>query len=100
MQADPPKADPTKRKRGWFQFSLRSLLIGVAVVAVVAAVVSRLPNELTLQQLRSIKIGMSEDDVREWVGRPDGVRLNDDGSAHWEYGSFFPDTVEFKIGRV
>jgi hypothetical protein len=26
MQTEPPKADPPKRKRRWFQFSLRDLL--------------------------------------------------------------------------
>src|SRR5437660_677517 len=26
MQTEPPKADPPKRKRRWFQFSLRSLM--------------------------------------------------------------------------
>jgi hypothetical protein len=27
MQADPPIAEPPKRKRRWFQFSLRTLMI-------------------------------------------------------------------------
>jgi hypothetical protein len=40
MEAEPPKADPPKRKRRWFQFSLRSLLIGVTLLAVVCAYVS------------------------------------------------------------
>jgi hypothetical protein len=30
MQTEPPKAEPPKRKRRWFQFSLRTLMIGVA----------------------------------------------------------------------
>jgi hypothetical protein len=34
MQAEPPKADPPKRKRRWFQFSLRSLLIVVTALAI------------------------------------------------------------------
>jgi hypothetical protein len=34
MQTEPPKADSPKRKRRWFQFSLRSLLIFTIVVAV------------------------------------------------------------------
>jgi hypothetical protein len=34
MEAEPPKVDPPKRKRRWFQFSLRSLLIGVTLLAV------------------------------------------------------------------
>ena len=38
MQSEPPQADPPKRKRRWFQFSLRSLLIGVTVLAVICAV--------------------------------------------------------------
>jgi hypothetical protein len=34
-------ADPPKRKRRWYQFSLRSLLIGVALLAVACGYVSR-----------------------------------------------------------
>jgi hypothetical protein len=35
MDADSPKAaDPPKRKRRWFQFSLRTLLIGVTLLAI------------------------------------------------------------------
>ncbi len=33
MEAEPPKADPLKRKRRWFQFSLRTLMIGGTVLA-------------------------------------------------------------------
>jgi hypothetical protein len=39
MQTDPPKAKPPKRERRWFQFSLRSLLIGVALLALACAYV-------------------------------------------------------------
>jgi hypothetical protein len=35
MELEPPNADQPKRKRRWFQFSLRSLLIGVKLLAVV-----------------------------------------------------------------
>jgi hypothetical protein len=37
MQTELPKADPPKRKRRWFQFSLRSLMIVVTVVACLVA---------------------------------------------------------------
>jgi hypothetical protein len=36
MQTEPPQAGPPKRKRRWYQFSLRTLLIGVTVVALLA----------------------------------------------------------------
>jgi hypothetical protein len=39
MEAEPPEADPPKRKRRWFQFSLRTLLIGVTLLAVPCAYV-------------------------------------------------------------
>ena len=39
MEAEPQKADPPKRKRRWFQFSLRTLLIGVTLLAVPCAYV-------------------------------------------------------------
>jgi hypothetical protein len=35
MEAEPPKADLPKRKRRWFQFRLRTLLIGVTLFCVV-----------------------------------------------------------------
>jgi hypothetical protein len=33
MEADPPVAAEPKHKRRWFQFRLRTLMIGVALVA-------------------------------------------------------------------
>jgi hypothetical protein len=40
MEAEPTKADPPKRKRHWFQFSLRTLMIGIAILAILCAYVS------------------------------------------------------------
>jgi hypothetical protein len=37
MQSEPPEADPPKRKRRWFQFSLRTLMIAVTLLAVSCA---------------------------------------------------------------
>ena len=34
MEAEPPHAEPPKRKRRWFQFSLRSPLVFTAAIAV------------------------------------------------------------------
>jgi hypothetical protein len=34
LEGEPTKTDPPKRKRRWFQFSLRTLLIFTAVVAI------------------------------------------------------------------
>jgi hypothetical protein len=39
MQSEPSKADPPKRKRRWFQFSLRTLMIAVTLLAMVLAYV-------------------------------------------------------------
>ncbi len=35
MQTEPSQAEPPSRQRRWFQFSLRTLLIGVTVFCVV-----------------------------------------------------------------
>ena len=40
METEPPKASPAKRKRRWFQFSLRTLLLGVTVLALVCGYVN------------------------------------------------------------
>jgi hypothetical protein len=37
MEAEPSKAEPPKRKRRWFQFSLRTLMIVVTLLAVAVA---------------------------------------------------------------
>jgi hypothetical protein len=50
MQIEPSKADPPKRKRRWFQFSLRILLIVITIMAVQIAVC--LPLLLERQQQR------------------------------------------------
>ena len=42
MEADPLKAEPPKRKRRWFQFSLRTLLIFMLVCAVACAWLGRM----------------------------------------------------------
>ena len=34
MEAEPTKAEPPKRKRRWFQFSLRTLMIAVTLFTV------------------------------------------------------------------
>jgi hypothetical protein len=101
MQDEPPK-----RKRRWFQFSLRTLMIVVTAAAIVSALVSaiasRLPNEnhLTQKELQSVKPGMTEVQVRELLGKPDGITPNGIGGVDWEYGGLWPDLVEFKDGRV
>jgi len=41
MEAEPPKADPPKRKRRWFQFSLRSLLIFTMICAVACGLLGK-----------------------------------------------------------
>ena len=50
MQTEPSKAEPLKRKRRWFQFSLRILLIAITIMAVQIAVC--LPILLEWQQQR------------------------------------------------
>jgi hypothetical protein len=37
MQTEPPDVEPPKRKRRWFQFSLRTLMIGVTLLAFLSA---------------------------------------------------------------
>jgi hypothetical protein len=41
VQTDPTNSNPPKRKRRWFQFSLRTLMIGVTLLAMVCGYVGR-----------------------------------------------------------
>lgn len=45
-EADAPKADPPKCNRRWFQFSLRSLIVGVSVWTIVCALVPPVVREI------------------------------------------------------
>jgi hypothetical protein len=74
MQTESPKADPPKRKRRWFQFSLRTLMIGVTVFCVVI-------GGYTVWQKKIVK------ERQEWLHahsrQPDlpkitGLRIGDD----------------------
>ena len=40
MQTEPSKAEPPKRKRRWFQFSLRTLLIAVTMLSIPCAYIA------------------------------------------------------------
>jgi hypothetical protein len=52
MQTEPPEAEPPKRKRRWFQFSLLSLLIFTMACAVGAAWVAR---EMERKRIRALE---------------------------------------------
>jgi hypothetical protein len=45
MQTEPPKADAPKRKRRWFQFSLRTMMIVVTLLAIYFGSISWLIHE-------------------------------------------------------
>jgi hypothetical protein len=55
MQTEPPKADSPNRKRRWFQFSLRSLMIVVAVLAVPCAYIGR--QAMIVRQRKVLRVG-------------------------------------------
>jgi hypothetical protein len=56
MEADPTNADQPKRKRRWFQFSLRTLLVGVTVSALLCGEAACLLGDLPrlLQERESL----------------------------------------------
>jgi hypothetical protein len=84
------------------RFSLRRLLFFVVIAGVAFMVYRWLPNELTIQELNSIRPGMTEAEVLELVGRPDEIRSHREtpDEVDWTYNPFFGDTVRFKDGRV
>ncbi len=54
METEPTIADPPKRKRRWFQFSLRTLLIGVSIWSAIAALVPPVVREVRAAHLRTL----------------------------------------------
>jgi hypothetical protein len=63
MQTEPPKAAPPKRKRRWFQFSLRTLMIGVTVLAILFAYIG---SQLKFMRERH-EAAASHQEVFSWV---------------------------------
>jgi hypothetical protein len=52
MEAEPTIAAPPKRKRRWFQFSLRTLLLGVTLVAAACGYLAPRVSNLPFAPLR------------------------------------------------
>jgi hypothetical protein len=77
MQNETPKADPPKRKRRWFQFSLRSLLMFTVVCAIGSAWVAR-KIELKRKELEAVRAI---------------TKLQ--GEAYWDY-----QRIPAKVGRA
>jgi hypothetical protein len=80
MQVDPPDADPPKRKRRWFQFSLRTLLIVVTLLCVACGYVGwqakivRDRREL-LDSSKPAEWSQTDDENLSWLQR----KLGDQG---------------------
>jgi hypothetical protein len=69
-------ADPPNCKRSWFQFSLRTLMIGVTVVAVVCAVSAWATNQVAIVRDRRQFFKSSAASVREiWTHSGDLSRV-------------------------
>ena len=83
MQTEPSEAVPPKRQRRWFQFSLRTLLIGVTLLCVVA-------GGYVLSQKEIVKERQAElDDV-----------LKRGGIAHADYTLSQPQWERVYLSRV
>jgi hypothetical protein len=121
MQTEPSKAEPPKRRRRWFQFSLRTLMIVVTLLAVPCAYVgwhakiihrrqamlnklTRLNGAcLTVAQVTEIEPSHEFDDttklpwIREWLGDEPVFGLNIPESVPEvdanEIASAFPEAV-------
>lgn len=86
------------------RFSLRTLLIVVAVAAVISLAGAAIHHEyvrvthvLTSEELRAVKIGMTPEEVRAILGKPTGTEEKN-GRTIWTYGLF--DTfIEFENGK-
>jgi hypothetical protein len=80
--AEPPKVDPPKRKRRWFQFSLRTLMIGVALLAVPMGYVGR-QAEIVRQRRAVLNALPRWIPTNETTGLPWIRRLLGDEKVFW-----------------
>ena len=57
METEPTKAEPAKRKRSWFQFSLRTLLIFTLICAVACAWLARKIDQKRKEREAMVELG-------------------------------------------
>jgi hypothetical protein len=65
MPSEPPQAEPPKGKRRWFQFSLRSLMMGVTIWSAIAAMVPVVVRDVRAARMRTFMMAF---DVRGGPG--------------------------------
>jgi outer membrane protein assembly factor BamE (lipoprotein component of BamABCDE complex) len=96
------------------RYTLRTLLVLVAISAAGAWIYSFVPNIVTKAQLAGVRPGMTKDEVRSLLGEP--IRVLENGVAttvpyqteenwFWYYAVWgqemdSPPTMEFRDGRV
>jgi outer membrane protein assembly factor BamE (lipoprotein component of BamABCDE complex) len=80
-------------RRGFLQFSLRTLLVVMAVCAVLCAVgvtlYNSLPNDVTRAEIDQLRPGMTKDEVQAILGKPDDIdqtQIYGQAGERWNYG--------------
>jgi WD40 repeat protein len=107
MQIEPRNADPPKRKRRWFQFSLRTLLIVVTLLAVVYGYLAHesqimherkvmLDLNMPIDSLSEKRSDESIPPIRRWFGDKayEAIALGNDGVSDalvQRYRDLFPE---------
>ena len=102
MQSEPSKADPPKRKRRRFQFRLRTLMIGVTLVAALAACCRYVDRETSIvNERRKVLTEINGDAlpsnhvgvlIDSWSLRPGGYIVEERASR-----GIVPSSVEVSI---
>jgi hypothetical protein len=80
MEAEPLKAEPPKRKRRWYQFSLRTLMILVTLFCAIAGgYVIHLRNIISEQRAELDRLSALESkDEKVWLDRGSGASIPPD----------------------
>jgi hypothetical protein len=89
LAAAPATVDNTgmdeKPRRRWFSFSMRTLLVVVAALAILLGLGRHfLSWELHPATVAKVKAGMTMAEVQEILGSPEMCQESDDG-CHWHY---------------
>ncbi len=74
MEVEPLKAEPPKRKRRWYQFNLRSLMIGVLIAAVACSFLGR-----------KVQKKHRESAAFDWIRQSGGQVVYD---YQWTFGNY------------
>jgi hypothetical protein len=106
MQTEPPKTEPPKRERRWFQFSLRTLMILVTLLAVACGYVAWQANIVRDRKAVLREIVANGGTWYPLPFTPEGLALSHRSPVRWLLDDWYctlmiiPPSMEARVDEI